>query len=434
MFNESSFSGDYLLQTYRTFNESAFSNTSLEILRNMISSVRHGTGSQSLTARGFLIGVYTLTITISLFGNLLVCQVVLKNKRINTATSIFIANLAVADLMITLLNTPFTVVRFVNSTWVFGKAMCHISRFAQYCSLHVSALTLMAIALDRYQAIVHPLKPRMSMPRGIICVIGIWVLASCFSLPHAIYQRLFRFVYRETTVRSLCVPAFPQPSDVFWKYLDLATFGLLYALPLLAITMAYTAVAKKLWLRNAIGNITVEQYIAQRHKKKKTIKMMLLVVVVFAVCWSPLNCYVVLISSQLVQSSNVLYFTFHWLATSSTCYNPFIYCWLNERFRSELKALAGRCCGPSSSEGKGAPPAPNRAVRRAWPDAHSCCDPRPPNAVMRLNLPGLVVTNGGFCQGMFQPWRAGIGRALAESAGLPLVIVKTHEVEAPSLG
>eukprot|EP00061_Rhincodon_typus_P006745 g27722.t1 len=83
---------------------------------------------------------------------------------------------------------------------------------------------------------------------------------------------------RETTVRSLCVPAFPQLCDVFWKYLDLATFCLLYALPLLAITVAYTAVAKKLWLRNAIGNITMEQYVAQRHKKKKTIKMMLLVV------------------------------------------------------------------------------------------------------------------------------------------------------------
>lgn len=29
--------------------------------------------------------------------------------------------------------------------------MCHISRFVQYCSLHVSTLTLTAIALDRRQ-------------------------------------------------------------------------------------------------------------------------------------------------------------------------------------------------------------------------------------------------------------------------------------------
>ncbi|XP_060710555.1 G-protein coupled receptor 83-like [Hemiscyllium ocellatum] len=395
MANESAFSRDDLLQPGGTFNESTFSNVSVELLRNLIHSVRHSTGSQTLTVRALLIGAYTLTITVSLFGNLLVCQVLLKNKRVNTATGLFITNLAVADLMITLLNTPFTLVRFVNSTWIFGKTMCHVSRFAQYCSLHVSALTLTAIALDRYQAIVHPLKPRMSVPRGIICVAGIWVLASCFSLPHAIYQRLFRFVYRETTVRSLCVPAFPQPSDVVWKYLDLATFGLLYALPLLAITVAYTAVAKKLWLRNAVGDITLEQYAAQRHKKKKTIKMMMLVVVVFAVCWSPLNCYVVLISSQLIQSSNALYFTFHWLATSSTCYNPFIYCWLNDRFRSELRALAGRCCGPRSSEAKMVAPVSHRAIRRAWPEDRCSFDPRPPDALMGSNLPGPLGNSGG---------------------------------------
>ncbi|KFV96783.1 putative G-protein coupled receptor 83, partial [Eurypyga helias] len=43
------------------------------------------------------------------------------------------------------------------------------------------------------QVIMHPLKPRMSMVKGGICIIIIWVMASCFSLPHAIYQTLTRF-------------------------------------------------------------------------------------------------------------------------------------------------------------------------------------------------------------------------------------------------
>ncbi|XP_078389991.1 G-protein coupled receptor 83-like [Cetorhinus maximus] len=393
--NQSAFSRGDLYQTYGGYNESTFSNLSLDLLRNLINSVRNDTDLQNLTGQALLIVAYSVTITISLFGNLLVCQVVVKSKRVNTATSLFIANLAIADLMITLLNSPFTLVRFVNSTWIFGRTMCHVSRFAQYCSLHVSALTLTAIALDRYQAIMYPLRPRMSVPRGIVCITSIWILASCFSLPHAIYQKLFRFVYGETTVRSLCVPAFPQPSDVFWKYLDLATFSLLYALPLLAITIVYTAVAKKLWLRNAIGDITMEQYIAQRHKRKRTIKMMLLVVVVFAVCWSPLNCYVVLISSQLIESSNALYFTLHWLATSSTCYNPFIYCWLNDKFRTELKTLLGRCWRPKSSEGKMVPPVSNRAIRRAWLEDQSSYNPCLPMAAKKSKLPGLegVVAN-----------------------------------------
>uniref|UniRef100_A0A674HZM7 Probable G-protein coupled receptor 83 n=1 Tax=Terrapene triunguis TaxID=2587831 RepID=A0A674HZM7_9SAUR len=106
---------------------------------------------QKPTVKALLIVAYSVIIIISLFGNMLVCHVVIKNKRMHSATSLFIVNLAVSDIMITLLNTPFTLVRFVNSTWVFGKAMCHISRFVQYCSLHVSTLTLTAIALDRHQ-------------------------------------------------------------------------------------------------------------------------------------------------------------------------------------------------------------------------------------------------------------------------------------------
>ncbi|XP_067888996.1 G-protein coupled receptor 83-like [Heterodontus francisci] len=314
-------------------------NFTLDDWESFVHSATYEAESQNATVKALLIVAYSVIIVISLFGNILVCQVVIKNKRMHSATSLFIVNLAVADILITLLNTPFTLVRFVNSTWVFGQVMCHISRFAQYCSLHVSTLTLTAIALDRHQVIMHPLKPRVPTAKGVLYTVIIWIMASGFSLPHAIYQKLFKFEYSKENIRSLCVPNFPEPADLFWKYLDLATFIMLYVLPLLIITVTYTTVAKKLWLRNAIGDVTTEQYFAHRRKKKKTIKMLMLVVVIFAVCWFPLNCYVVLISSQTIHTNNALYFAFHWFAMSSTCYNPFIYCWLNESFRSELKSL-----------------------------------------------------------------------------------------------
>ncbi|MEE6497150.1 hypothetical protein FKM82_002625 [Ascaphus truei] len=314
----------------------------IEDIGDFENNTKYEAESQSSTVKALLIVAYSVIIVISLFGNILVCHVVIKNKRMQSATSLFIVNLAVADIMITLLNTPFTLVRFVSSTWVFGKLMCHLSRYVQYCSVHVSVLTLTAIALDRHQVIMHPLKPRMSTVKGIICIIVIWFMASGFSLPHAVYQKLEEF-YIGNTVRMVCLPSFPHPADLFWKYLDLATLVLLYVLPLIVISITYTMVAKKLWLRNAIGDITMEQYYAHRRKKKMTLKMLMLVVVVFAVCWFPLNCYLVLMSSKVISSNNALYFAFHWFAMSSTCYNPFIYCWLNKSFRSELKALLCVC-------------------------------------------------------------------------------------------
>ncbi|XP_026866819.2 probable G-protein coupled receptor 83 [Electrophorus electricus] len=348
--------------------------------RSLVGKKRGGVDSQHATVKALLIFAYSVIIIISLFGNILVCHVVIKNKRMHSATSLFIVNLAIADILITLLNTPFTLVRFVNSTWVFGRGMCHISRFVQYCSLHVSTLTLTAIALDRRQVILYPLKPRMCTGQGAVCIVFIWLMATCFSLPHAIFQKLFTFDYSKDVVRSLCVPDFPDPSERYRQYLDLVTFILLYVLPLLIITAAYSAVACRLWRRNAIGDVTSEQYFLQRRKRKRTIKMLVLVVAVFAVCWFPLNCYVVLLSNQAIHSNNAIYFSFHWLAMSSTCYNPFIYCWLNQGFRAELTYLLSMCrhgrARGRSSGGRREDPDPvapphDICHRVAWPESQA---------------------------------------------------------------
>uniref|UniRef100_A0A2K6T6F6 G protein-coupled receptor 83 n=1 Tax=Saimiri boliviensis boliviensis TaxID=39432 RepID=A0A2K6T6F6_SAIBB len=291
--------------------------------QNFVGRRRYGAESQNPTVKALLIVAYSFIIVFSLFGNVLVCHVIFKNQRMHSATSLFIVNLAVADIMITLLNTPFTLV------------------------------------------IMHPLKPRISITKGVIYIAVIWTMATFFSLPHAICQKLFTFKYSEDIVRSLCLPDFPEPADLFWKYLDLATFILLYILPLFIISVAYARVAKKLWLCNTIGDVTTEQYLALRRKKKKTIKMLMLVVVLFALCWFPLNCYVLLLSSKVIRTNNALYFAFHWFAMSSTCYNPFIYCWLNENFRTELKALLNMCQRPPKPREE-RPPSPVPSFRVAW--------------------------------------------------------------------
>nr|XP_034347615.1 probable G-protein coupled receptor 83 isoform X2 [Arvicanthis niloticus] len=291
--------------------------------QNFVGRRRYGAESQNPTVKALLIVAYSFIIIFSLFGNVLVCHVIFKNQRMHSATSLFIVNLAVADIMITLLNTPFTLV------------------------------------------IMHPLKPRISITKGVIYIAVIWVMATFFSLPHAICQKLFTFKYSEDIVRSLCLPDFPEPADLFWKYLDLATFVLLYLLPLVIISVAYARVAKKLWLCNTIGDVTTEQYLALRRKKKTTVKMLVLVVVLFALCWFPLNCYVLLLSSKAIHTNNALYFAFHWFAMSSTCYNPFIYCWLNENFRVELKALLSMCQRPPKPR-EDRLPSPVPSFKVAW--------------------------------------------------------------------
>lgn len=104
-----------LMSVYHTTNTSIFNWTESRIVEweKFAELAKYEPESQKPTVKALLIVAYSVIIVMSLFGNMLVCHVVLKNKRMHSATSLFIVNLAVSDIMITLLNTPFTLV----SSW-----------------------------------------------------------------------------------------------------------------------------------------------------------------------------------------------------------------------------------------------------------------------------------------------------------------------------
>lgn len=82
----------------------------LEGLGDFGRGTRYRGESQSRLLKALLGAAYALIIGASLVGNAVVCHVVARKRRLCSATGLFIVNLAVADLMITLLNTPFTLV------------------------------------------------------------------------------------------------------------------------------------------------------------------------------------------------------------------------------------------------------------------------------------------------------------------------------------
>ncbi|KAG8174767.1 hypothetical protein JTE90_024233 [Oedothorax gibbosus] len=65
--------------------------------------------------------------------------------------------------------------------------------------------------------------------------------------------------------------------------------------------------------------------------------MMITVVSVFTLCWLPLNALIVAGDEHdsVWQFPHIVYIWFvcHWLAMSSTAYNPLIYCWMNSKYR-----------------------------------------------------------------------------------------------------
>lgn len=114
---------------------------------------------------------------------------------------------------------------------------------------------------------------------------------------------------------------------------------LFFILLLMVLVLVYGHMAKKLWIHNAVDDISIHTYIFHCGKEKRTLKMLMTVVLVYTFSWLTFNQYLVLLSSESISSNNDLYFFFHWLAISSSCYNPYIYYWLSDSFQVEVQKL-----------------------------------------------------------------------------------------------
>lgn len=69
-----------------------------------------------------------------------------------------ILSLSIADLMLILTAVPFVSVVYTVESWPWGNRMCVVSEFMKDFSTGVSVFTLVAMSLDRFVAIVNPLR------------------------------------------------------------------------------------------------------------------------------------------------------------------------------------------------------------------------------------------------------------------------------------
>jgi len=122
-------------------------------------SVIYYDAMQQTWLRVVLISLYVIIFVLGVAGNSLVVYIVAARRAMQSITNIFIANLAVSDVIMCLLAVPFTPISGLLQSWPFGEALCHLVPMTMGVSVHVSTLTSTAIAVDRYFVIVHPFTP-----------------------------------------------------------------------------------------------------------------------------------------------------------------------------------------------------------------------------------------------------------------------------------
>lgn len=90
-----------------------------------------------------VVSFYSIIFVTSLFGNGLVCYVILCSQKMKTVTNFFIFNLSTNDIILTLFCVPFSASeKFLLQRWPFGNTLCHVVSFVQAVSVYVSILLL----------------------------------------------------------------------------------------------------------------------------------------------------------------------------------------------------------------------------------------------------------------------------------------------------
>ncbi|XP_016310634.1 neuromedin-K receptor [Sinocyclocheilus anshuiensis] len=283
---------------------------------------------------------YSSILATAVCGNLIVMWIILAHKRMRTVTSYFLLNLAFSDASMAAFNTLINFVYATHGDWYFGEAYCKFHNFFPVTSVFASIYSMSAIAVDRYMAIIHPLKPRLSATATKVIIVCIWVLAVVLAFPLCFFSTI-----KKLPKRTLCYVAWPRPSeDPFMYHIIVAL--LVYVLPLVVMAITYTIVGLTLWGGEIPGDSS-DNYQGQLRAKRKVVKMMIIVVVTFAICWLPYHVYFLVtgLNKQLVRWKFIqqIYLSVMWLAMSSTMYNPIIYCCLNSRFRAGFKRAFRWC-------------------------------------------------------------------------------------------
>ncbi|NXM90451.1 DRD3 protein, partial [Oenanthe oenanthe] len=173
---------------------------------------------------------YCILILAIIFGNVLVCLAVLRERTLQTTTNYLVVSLAVADLLVAILVMPWMVyLEVTGGVWTFSRVCCDIFVTMDVMMCTASILNLCAISIDRYTAVVKPVQyqystGQSSCRRVSLMIVIVWMLAFAVSCP-----LLFGFnTTGDPSVCSISNPSFVIYSSLVSFYLPFMVTLLLY--------------------------------------------------------------------------------------------------------------------------------------------------------------------------------------------------------------
>ncbi|XP_036255480.1 proteinase-activated receptor 4 [Molothrus aeneus] len=270
--------------------------------------------------------LYVLVFLLGLPSNALALWV-LATRAERRAPTVFLMNLATADLLLTSV-LPFKIsYYFLGNHWPFGEGLCRLTTALFYGNMYCSVLLLGCISLDRYLAVAHPFSSRAFRTPALAAsaCAGVWLCSAALTLPLALQQQSYPLLGAGLT---LCHDVLPRhEDDGFYFYYFVVLISCAFLLPLVLLVLSSGAVLRVL-LRGG-------------GRYGHAAKLTALMVVTLVVFYAPSNILLLLhYSSPCSRLHGRLYLSYMLslaLSTFNSCADPFVYYYVSEDFREKVR-------------------------------------------------------------------------------------------------
>ncbi|XP_015272495.1 PREDICTED: vasopressin V1b receptor [Gekko japonicus] len=320
------------------------------------------------------IGVLAAILVVTMVGNLGVLLAMYRLRKKMTRMHLFILHLGLTDLGVALFQVLPQIIWEVTYRFQGPDPLCRAVKYLQVLSMFASTYMLIAMTLDRYMAVCHPLRTLQQSSYQAYLMIGMtWLLSCLLSLP-----QIFIFSMQEVSQGSGVLDCWADfkyswGAKAYITWITLCVF----VLPVAILTVCYSLICHKICknLRGktqschscaaAISHTTTAQKVAGCHSgsrvssvhtisraKIRTVKMTFVIVLAYVACWAPF------FSVQMWsvwdknapndESSNVSFTITMLLGSLSSCCNPWIYMFFSGHFLHDILRYFS-CCGSLQS-------------------------------------------------------------------------------------
>ncbi|KAK2879195.1 hypothetical protein Q8A67_019986 [Cirrhinus molitorella] len=166
---------------------------------------------------------------------------------------IYLFNLALSDLLF-IACLPVWVQFTLYDNWLYGKTACVVCVFLLFTNFYTSAVILSCIAVDRYIAIVHPLKFCSFRKRKTAVTVSIaaWIFTVVFNALTVHPESVYAEDDNEDVKYSVCLDLFPLPPTQ--KLVNVARFVVGFLIPALVVGFCYWQICTDVKRNQMLGS------------------------------------------------------------------------------------------------------------------------------------------------------------------------------------